>query len=78
MEKQNRAQKFSGIVVSDKMAKTIVVKIDRKISHPKYKKSYIVSKKYKVHDENKKYKVGDTVIFVGCRPMSKDKRWRVL
>lgn len=71
-------QKFTGIAVSDKMAKTIVVKVDRKISHPKYKKSYIVSKKYKVHDENKKYKVGDTVTFIGCRPISKDKKWRVV
>lgn len=78
MENEKRVQKFQGVVVSDKMAKTIVVKIDRKVSHPKYKKSYIVSKKYKVHDEKKKYKVGDTVNFVGCRPYSKDKKWRVL
>lgn len=75
---EKHVQKFQGVVVSDKMAKTIVVKIDRKVSHPKYKKSYIVSKKYKVHDENKKYRVGDTVTFVGCRPMSKDKRWRAV
>jgi len=75
---EKHVQKFQGVVVSDKMAKTIVVKIDRKVAHPKYKKSYIVSKKYKVHDENKKYKVGDTVTFIGCRPYSKDKRWRVL
>lgn len=78
METQKKLQKFSGIAVSDKMAKTIVVRVDRKVSHPKYKKSYTVSKKYKVHDEHKKYKVGDTVTFVGCRPMSKDKRWRVI
>ncbi len=71
-------QKFTGIVVSDKMAKTIVVRIDRKVSHPQYKKSYTVSKKFKVHDENKKFKVGDTVTFIGCRPMSKDKKWRVI
>lgn len=75
---EKHVQKFQGVVVSDKMAKTIVVKIDRKVAHPKYKKSFIVSKKYKVHDENKKYKVGDTVAFVGCRPMSKDKKWRVI
>lgn len=75
---EKHVQKFQGVVVGDKMAKTIVVKIDRKVSHPKYKKSFIVSKKYKVHDENKKYKVGDTVTFVGCRPMSKDKKWRVI
>ena len=71
-------KKFKGTVVSDKMEKTIVVKIDRRVAHPKYKKSFTVSKKYKVHDKKKQYKVGDTVTFVACRPMSKDKRWRVL
>lgn len=75
---EKHVHKFQGVVISDKMAKTIVVKIDRKVAHPKYKKSFIVSKKYKVHDENKKYKVGDTVTFVGCRPYSKDKKWRAL
>lgn len=78
MERQKMIQKFQGIAVSDKMAKTIVVRVDRKIAHPKYKKAYITSRKYKVHDENKKYKVGDTVVFVGCKPISKDKKWRVL
>jgi small subunit ribosomal protein S17 len=76
--KQKHIQKFRGTVVSDKMAKTIVVKVDRTVMHPKYKKSYSVSRKYKVHDEDKKYKVGDVVTFVGCRPVSRDKRWRVL
>lgn len=71
-------QKFTGIVVSDKMAKTIVVRVDRKVLHPKYKKAYTVSKNFKVHDEKKQYKAGDTVVFVGCRPMSRDKRWKVI
>jgi len=71
-------QKFIGTVVSDKMAKTIVVKIDRRVSHPKYKKAYTVSKKYKVHDEKKQYKVGDVVTFVGSKQFSKDKKWKVL
>jgi len=69
---------FNGVVVSDKMDKTIVVRVDRVKVHPKYKKRYTVSKKYKVHDEKNKFKDGDKVMFVECRPLSKDKRWRVL
>jgi small subunit ribosomal protein S17 len=76
--KAQHIQKFRGIVTSDKMAKTVTVKVDRTVMHSKYKKSYTVSRKYKVHDENKKYKVGDVVTFVSCRPISKDKKWRVL
>ncbi len=71
-------RKLSGTVVGEKMDKTIVVRVDRVKQHPKYKKRYSVSKRYKVHDENKKYKEGDVVTFVECRPLSKDKRWRVL
>ncbi|MEA3463556.1 MAG: 30S ribosomal protein S17 [Patescibacteria group bacterium] len=71
-------KKFNGIVVSDKMDKTIVVKVDRVKVHSKYKKRYTVSKKYKVHDEKNKFKEGDKVTFVECRPLSKDKRWRAL
>lgn len=69
---------FNGVVMSDKMEKTIVVKVDRTKVHPKYKKRYIVSKRYKVHDEKNKFKIGDKVAFVECRPLSKDKRWRVI
>ncbi len=68
---------FKGIVISDVMDKTIVVKVDKVIKHPKYQKRYKVSKKYKVHDEKNSFKVGDKVEFVGCRPLSKDKKWRV-
>ncbi|MEK7067856.1 MAG: 30S ribosomal protein S17 [Patescibacteria group bacterium] len=71
-------KKFQGIVISDKMDKTIVVKIDRVKRHPKYHKSFLVSKKYKVHDERGQFKTGDKVTFVECRPLSKSKRWRVL
>ncbi len=71
-------RKFNGVVVSDKMDKTIVARIDRVKVHPKYKKRYTVSKRYKVHDEKNKFKEGDKVTFVECRPLSKDKRWRVL
>ena len=69
---------FVGKVVSDKMQKTIVVVVDRMKMHHKYNKAYKVSTKFKVHDERNEYKVGDVVNFVECRPLSKDKRWRVL
>ncbi|MBA3047818.1 30S ribosomal protein S17 [Patescibacteria group bacterium] len=71
-------KKFQGIVVSDKMDKTIVVKVDSVKVHPMYKKRYTVSRKYKVHDEKNKFKEGDKVSFTECRPLSKDKRWRVV
>ncbi len=72
------ARTFRGIVVSDKMAKTIVVKIDRTVIHPKYGKRYVRSETYKVHDEKNEHKIGEEVTFVECRPLSRDKRWRVL
>jgi len=75
-EKINR--RFSGVVVSDKNDKTIVVKVETVKVHPKYKKRYTVSRRYKVHDGNNKFKVGDKVTFVECRPLSRDKRWRVI
>jgi small subunit ribosomal protein S17 len=71
-------KKFSGIVTSDAMDKTIVVSVIRVKVHPKYKKRYTVTKKYKVHDERNQYKVDDKVTFIECRPLSKDKRWRVI
>lgn len=71
-------KKFDGVVVSDKQDKTVVVKVDSVKIHPKYKKRYTTSKKYKVHDEENKFKTDDKVSFVECRPLSKDKRWRVI
>ncbi|MFH1837967.1 MAG: 30S ribosomal protein S17 [Candidatus Kuenenbacteria bacterium] len=68
---------FQGIVVSDKMDKTIVVRVDRIKCHPKYKKRYKTSKRYKVHDSENKYKTGEKVTFIECRPLSKEKKWRV-
>lgn len=76
MDKKLSAKK--GIVISDKMDKTIVVTVDSLKTHPKYHKKYIATKKYKVNDPDNKYKVGDTVEFVQCRPISKDKRFKVL
>lgn len=67
-----------GAVVSNKMQKTVVVKVERIKEHPKYKKRYKVHKKYKAHDEKGECKVGDKVIIEECRPMSKEKRWRVI
>jgi len=74
----NKKRSFKGIVVSNKMDKTAVVKIDRIKIHPLYKKRYKVSRKYKIHDPKNEAKVGDWVIFEECRPLSKDKRWRLI
>ena len=70
--------KLTGIVISDKMQNTVVVKVERIKKHPKYKKRYTVSKKYKAHDEKEEYKIGDRIIIEECRPLSKDKRWRIV
>lgn len=79
MEKSTSKQRqFQGIVVSAKMDKTIVVKVSNLKKHPKYQRRYSVSKKFKVHDEKKQYKEGDKVTFAECRPLSRDKRWRVV
>lgn len=71
-------RKLVGIVTSDKMTKTITVRVDRSVKHPKYGKIYTVSKKYKAHDENGKAKVGDTVEMIEVRPLAKDKKWLYL
>jgi len=71
-------RRFHGVVVSDKMNKTIVVSVATVKIHQKYKKSFAASRRYKVHDEKNQFKTGDTITFVPCRPLSKDKRWRVL
>jgi len=77
-KKETISRKFNGVVVSDKSDKTIVVKVETVKVHPKYRKRYTVSRKYKVHDEKNEFKVGDKVVFVECRPLSRDKRWRVI
>lgn len=71
-------KKLTGIVVSDKMQKTVVVQVERIKEHPKYKRRYKVHKKYKAHDETQQYHVGDKVIIEESRPMSKDKKWIVI
>ena len=67
-----------GVVVSDKMQKTVVVKIDRRVPHPVYGKMVSRSRKLKAHDEENSAKLGDTVRIMETRPLSKDKRWRVV
>ena len=69
---------LKGVVVSDKMDKTVTVSVSRFIKHPLYGKFYKVSKKYKAHDENNASKVGDMVEIVETRPISKDKRFKVV
>jgi small subunit ribosomal protein S17 len=68
----------TGLVVSDKMEKTVVVAIERRVPHPVYGKMVTRTKRLKAHDEENSAKVGDTVRIVETRPLSKDKRWRVV
>ena len=68
----------TGLVVSDKMDKTVVVAIERRVPHPVYGKMVTRTKRLKAHDEENSAKVGDTVRIVETRPLSKDKRWRVV
>ena len=67
-----------GIVVSDKMQKTVVVRIDRRMPHPVYGKMVTRTKKLKAHDEENSAKLGDTVRIMETKPLSKDKRWRLV
>ncbi len=69
---------LQGTVVSDKNEKTVVVKVERRFTHPVMKKTVRLSKKYKAHDETNACKVGDTVLIQESKPISRDKRWVVL
>jgi len=69
---------MQGVVVSDKMDKTVTVKVSRRIKHPLYKKFINRSKKYAAHDKNNICKIGDTVSIRECKPISKRKKWEVL
>jgi small subunit ribosomal protein S17 len=73
-----RRKTRTGVVVSDKMQKTIVVKVERSARHPLYKKIIRRYKKFKAHDETNSAKIGDTVKIMETRPLSKEKRWRLL
>ena len=77
-EKKIRQRKsLSGVVVSDKMDKTIVVQIEQMVMHPIYKKYVRRRLKYKAHDEANTARTGDMVLIEECRPLSRDKRWRL-
>jgi len=75
--KKTNKKIFTGLVVSDKMDKTVVVKITTKVLHPLHKKYVTKSVKYKAHDENNDAKAGDTVRIIECRPISKEKCWNM-
>ena len=73
-----KKQQFRGTVVSDKMDKTVVVQIDEKKRHPKYHKTYKVSKRFKAHDAENQYHIGDVVVIESSKPLSRDKRFVVV
>lgn len=76
--KRGKAKIREGIVVSDKMQKTVVVEVERVFRHPLYQKVVRFANRFKAHDENNECKVGDKVMIMETRPLSKDKRWRVV
>lgn len=77
MERANRKTRI-GRVVSDKMEKTVVVAVETKVRHPLYGKTVNRTTKFKVHDENNEAKINDRVLIMETRPLSKDKRWRLV
>lgn len=77
-QKQTKKRRLQGVVTSDKMQKTRVVSVTHFRKHPKYLKYYRVTRKFKAHDENNEYKAGDKVIIEETRPLSKEKRWRIV
>jgi small subunit ribosomal protein S17 len=74
---RGRAKAREGVVVSNKMDKTVVVVVQRLVKHPMYKKYVKRRAKYKAHDEQNRCGIGDRVVITETRPLSKDKRWRV-
>ena len=78
MEARNLIKERIGKVVSDKMSKTITVEVLRKVKHPMYGKFMIKTKKFAAHDENNDCGIGDTVKIMETRPLSKNKRWRLV
>ncbi len=71
-------RQLTGTIISNKMVKTVVVRVEKLKEHPKYKKRYRFHKKYKAHDGKGEYKAGDKVVIEECRPISKEKKWRVI
>jgi small subunit ribosomal protein S17 len=77
MKERGKRKTQVGIVVSDRMDKTMVVMVERLVKHPKYKKYIRKRKKFKVHDEKNECRIGDKVLICETRPLSKEKRWGV-
>ena len=77
-ESGKRGNTLKGVVSSDAMNKTVVVVVSRFVKHPLYGKFYKISKKYKAHDEENRFKKGDTVEITETRPLSKDKQFKVV
>jgi small subunit ribosomal protein S17 len=78
MAERGNKRTIKGVVISNKMDKTIVVKAERFVKHPVFHKYVRKHIKYKAHDEQNQSKVGDTVLIIESRPLSKEKRWRML
>ena len=78
MDDQANKKTMTGVVVSNKMDKTVVVKVERRFSHPVFKKVVKTTKKYKVHDEKNECLEGDFIRIQETRPLSKEKRWRLM
>ncbi len=78
MEKRNLRKERIGVVTSDKMDKSIVVSVLRKVKHPKYGKFVKKTTKFVAHDEKNDFKIGDTVLIMETRPLSKTKNWRLI
>ena len=78
MEKRNLRKERIGVVTSDKMQKSIVVSVERKVKHPKYVKFVKKTTKFVAHDENNDCNIGDTVKIMETRPLSKSKNWRLV
>ena len=74
----SQARSLQGVVISDKMDKSITVRVERKIQHPLYKKYIRRSTKFHAHDEKNDCREGDTVVIEQCRPVSKTKNWRLV
>jgi small subunit ribosomal protein S17 len=77
MDNRGLRKERTGVIVSDRMQKTVVVTVERAVTHPTYKKILRRRTNVKAHDETNQCRIGDRVLIVECRPVSRDKRWRV-
>ena len=77
-DNKTKGRELQGVVVSDKMNKTIVVRVDRRVQHNEYKKIITKSTKFHVHDPDEKCEIGDNVVIRECRPISKTKSWKLV